>query len=537
MRNKVLYFLFVVAFLAGTSVFADGGTETPLEIAGRYVGVLRHENLKRDQLVQMDILVSNEGDEDRHREDHFEFMAFLKLQFGDWTSSEYMTYHFDDIRLNLSDKSLPLAHPDQEVSVILKLTEPGVFTGIFRSNYGGNIGEVILRKEGSVPQKYPLMGPVAGEYEGVCADGVQQKLQIVTFRNTDDTTKIGNPFSSYRIHANWGVWKDPLCIDSAEYCLMGVFDKGTYNFFDDDLVLMGPRKTVKCQTTLDGLTCLKCNLKRIQKEPNLSVAQPKTIEQIFPNRPAIQSQEISQVAGVYRGYVYHEYMGTYQRAELNIQTFFQPGEEKEGEVSMSAVAHLYFGEYAQREVISYRFATRNFPIHQKPIRFSFQRPQADLDAVLHVEEIGDGFIRGTWYSLLFGRVGPFEMRKEGDVTIDPQLPIVKSLGGFYQGPLWDLNLLVELGQTPYNSDNPFHPLTFSGWAKIRNLGFRVSVLDGSYDIYTGKLGFILSDGSDILGLRDLDGAFKLKKVGHLFGTPLKKFDFEPYPLVSSEHPF
>ncbi|NBW99869.1 hypothetical protein EBR03_09905, partial [bacterium] len=79
--------------------------------------------------------------------------------------------------------------------------------------------------------------------------------------------------------------------------------------------------------------------------------------------------------------------------------------------------------------------------------------------------------------------------------------------------------------------------TFSGWAKIRNLGFRVSILDGSYDIYTGKLGFILSDGSDILGLRDLDGAFKLKKVGHLFGTPLKKFDFEPYPLISSEHPF
>ncbi|NBW98536.1 hypothetical protein EBR03_03085, partial [bacterium] len=155
MRSKVLFFLLSV-FSIGTMVFADGAAETPLEIAGRYVGVLRHENLKRDQLVQMDILVSNEGDEDRHREDHFEFMAFLKLQFGDWTSSEYMTYHFDDIRLNLSDKSLPLAHPDQEVSVILKLTEPGVFRGMFRSNYGGNIGEVILRKEGTVPQKYPL---------------------------------------------------------------------------------------------------------------------------------------------------------------------------------------------------------------------------------------------------------------------------------------------------------------------------------------------------------------------------------------------
>lgn len=509
----------------------------PLEIAGRYQGVLHNEIIQRDQLVQLDILVSNEGDDERE-EDRFEFMAFLKLQFGDWSSSEYMTYHFDNIKFNSSAKTLPLVHPDQEVSVVLNFSEPGEFKGTFRSNYGGNVGEIILKKEAGVSLKYPIVDPVAGKYEGSCSDGTQHVLQMETFRNTDDTTKIGNPFSSYRIHGNWASKNDPLCIDSAENCTVGVFDKGTYNFFDNDLVLMGPRKTVKCQATVGGIRCRDCDFKRVQDERTPAFKSEKQIVEAFPNRPKVRSSDMKEIGGIYRGYVYHEYLGTYQRAELNIQAFQEAGKEKSNEeISMSAVAQVFFGELSQREAVSYRFATRVYPVHKEPFRFSFQRPQADLDAVIHVEEIGDGFIRGVWYSLLFGRVGQFEMRKEGEVQIPDGATIMKSLAGFYRGPQWDINLIVELGQTPFNSDNPFHPLTFSGWTTFRTLGFRVSILDGSFDFYTGKLGFILSDGSDIIGIRNQEGEMHLKKVNHLFATPLKSFDLDKYDFVSSDHPF
>ncbi|MFM8268600.1 MAG: hypothetical protein ACKN9V_00275 [Pseudomonadota bacterium] len=530
-------FLFSIGIIVGCSSLGFAQETTPFEIAGRYVGVLHNEILKRDQRVQLDILVSNEGDDDREI-DRFEFMAFLKLQFGDWSSSEYMTYHFDNIKFNSQAKTLPLVHPDQEVSVILNFTGPGQFTGTFRSNYGGNIGEITLSKLGDVPQKYTFIEPVAGKYEGVCGDGSQHMLHVVTFRNTDDTTKIGNPFSSYRIHANWARKNDPLCIDSAEACVEGVFDRGTYNFFDNDLVLMGPRKTVKCQAIEGGIKCRDCEFKRVQNDHTIAFKSEKEVVEAFPGRPPIKNTTPKDVGGIYRGYVYHEYLGTYQRAELNIQTFQEAGVEKsDEEISMSAVAQLFFGEFSQREAVSYRFATRVYPVHKSPFRFSFQRPQADLDAVIHVEEIGDGIVRGTWYSLLFGRVGQFEMRKEGEVQLPPTVTMMKSIAGFYRGPQWDINLIVELGQTPFNSDNPFHPLTFSGWTILRNLGFRVSILDGSYDFYTGKLGFILSDGSDIVGIRDQQGNVQLKKVNHMMATPLKSFDLDKYEFVSSDHPF
>jgi hypothetical protein len=532
-KNGFIHFLSVL-FFSGV-LFAQDAAD--LEISGRYSGILHNEKLKRDQLVQLDILVSNEGDDERGT-DRFEFMAFLKLQFGDWNSSEYMTYHFDNIKFNPSDKTLPLVHPDQEISVVLTLSEAGKFTGTFRSNYGGNVGEIVLSKSGEISPKYPVIEPVAGKYEGVCADGTSHRLQMVSFRNTDDTTKIGNPFSSYRLHANWASKNDPLCIDSAEYCTVGVFDKGTYNFFDNDLVLMGPRQTVKCQMTLGGVKCRDCDFKRIQNDQDLSLKAEKDIVKAFPNQPPIRNAQVNEVGGIYRGYVYHEYLGTYQRAEINIQTFHESGGEKSNEeISMSAVAQLFFGDFEQREAVSYRFATRVYPIHKEPFRFSFQRPQADLDAVIHVEEIGGGIVRGVWYSLLFGRVGQFEMRKEGEVEIPENAKVMNALAGFYKGPQWDINLVVELGQTPFNSDNPFHPLTFSGWTVFRSLGFRVSILDGSYDFYTGKVGLILSDGSDIVGVRNQSGEFHLKKVNHLFGTPLKSFDLDKYEFVSSDHPF
>ncbi|NBX76473.1 MAG: hypothetical protein EBQ92_07955, partial [Proteobacteria bacterium] len=135
MKNGLIIFLGALFF----SGFLPAEEEAPIEISGRYSGVLHNEKLKRDQLVQLDILVSNEGD-DEPEVDRFEFMAFLKLQFGDWSSSEYMTYHFDNIKFNPNDKTIPLVHPDQEISVVLTLAEPGKFTGTFRSNYGGNVG-------------------------------------------------------------------------------------------------------------------------------------------------------------------------------------------------------------------------------------------------------------------------------------------------------------------------------------------------------------------------------------------------------------
>lgn len=251
----------------------------------------------------------------------------------------------------------------------------------------------------------------------------------------------------------------------------------------------------------------------------------------FPDK--IFSQETSSsLGGVYRGFLYHESLDVYQRAEINLKEF-EVGAQKK----LSANAHLFFGEYEKKESISYRFDTVQFDSRHPLEQFILSRPDADLDAVIEVTKAGNGVLRGNWYSLLFGKVGSFELYRDEPVVLPEKSEIMKSLSGFYSGHLWDLNLVVELGQTPLNSDNPFHPLTFSGWAKIQELGFRVTILDGSYDFYTGKLGLVLSHPSLFAGVRNQSGEIYLRKPGHLVGTILKEWDLVPYQFVSSEHPF
>ena len=118
--------------LIGSLLFANSA-----ELLGRYTGVLHHDNIQRDQLVVLDILGSNEGDDvpgTTEGKDLFTYTALLRLQFGDFSSSEYVTYHFYNIRFHDADQTLPLDDPEQKLSVVMKLEAPGKLTEIGRAH-------------------------------------------------------------------------------------------------------------------------------------------------------------------------------------------------------------------------------------------------------------------------------------------------------------------------------------------------------------------------------------------------------------------
>lgn len=529
MLRFVCSLLFV--FLSGAAL------ATPFESAlspGQYQGVFNNEKIRRSQYVSLDLIQDPLSCQDP-QSDSCRYMAILKLFLGEPGSDEYVSYHFEDLDFNESEKTLALFHPDQEISILLKKTGTAQLSGILRSSFGGDCGEVVLElpnEEKLLPLQYPHLNALAGEYEGTCENGQLTRLQIYTYRSTEDTSKIGNPFASFKLYSNWAYKDRSLCFEKSEFCIMGVFDKGTYNFFENDLMLMGPKRNVACKALTDGLICGQCQLLRTKAMPSPPISPSKKSKKPFSERVSVRDSSSTDWGGVYRGYLYHEGLDLYQLAEVNLRDFNTGSQRK-----LSANAHLYFGEYEKKESISYRFETLELDVQSPRKQFILSRPDADLDAVIEVTEIGEGIMRGIWYSLLFGRVGPFELHQEKPVQIPEKALMMKSLSGFYSGDLWDLNLVVELGQTPLNSDNPFHPLTFSGWAKIQELGFRVTVLDGSYDFYTGKLGLVLSHPSLFAGVRTPSGEIFLRKPGHLVGTVLKDWDLIQYEFVSSEHPF
>jgi MFS family permease len=64
-------------------------------VFGRYLGVLKHDRLNREQLVKLDFFLS------KSTASNVNLKAILSLQFGGFETGEYVSYHFDDVQFQL----------------------------------------------------------------------------------------------------------------------------------------------------------------------------------------------------------------------------------------------------------------------------------------------------------------------------------------------------------------------------------------------------------------------------------------------------
>ncbi len=500
----------------------------------RYVGILHHDDLKRDQLAKIDFILSRETG------NKLELMAVLTLHFGDFKSKEYVAYHFDNVQYNLITQTLVFDQPEADVSVKITSFGSGKLEGELRSNFSGNVGKLVLSQDTSAAPQYPLIEPISGEYEGKCLS-YPSRLQLLTYRSTDDTARIGNPFATYRVRGELGQNQgEKFCglFGPKGYCIAAYFEQGSYNFFKKHLVLNGPKQNLVCTVDQGTLTCGQdCQFRRVSDEMTGPLTLSPPVSQSLlsnppPNNPAIKVP-VESIQGEYSGYVHHEYLNTYQAAKINIMTYQGNGSSPEApKLQLSAIASLFFGGFQSAEAISYRFATRPYPNPLTETQFVFRRSENDVDAILQVTEFGDGVVKGVWNSILFGRVGSFELRKDGQATLPPQAKKMGPISGMFEGNQWDLNLVIGLGKTPPNTENPFFPLSFAGWALFREAGTPATITSGSYDFYTGKLGFENGEKSVFIGTREeTKGMLRLKKFGRAITSPQVRFEAEAFRRV------
>ena len=340
-----LLFVFLSAFPA---------LAAPNSLFGRFVGVLRHEKIQKDQLAKLDFIVSREGG----AATDWQLVAVLTLHFGDFKSGEYMAYHFDNVRYTPKTNTFIFDQPDQEATILSREFSPEKFVGEFHSNFGGKVGKLILAKEGAAAPELPLIEPVGGEYRGKCSD-IDTIVQLETYRSTDDTSRIGNPFASYRIKGQLGTNDGAECGFSTErMCLTGLFQSGVYNFYKERLTLFGKSKNWVCSTTTDGLICDGCVLKRTsaeKKEPrSLTPPTSKSLISDAAPGPLALPADITSLEGEYRGLLHHEYLDRYQSASMNLVAYQAPDSTPEKpQVRMSAVATLNFGDEDGAESLAY----------------------------------------------------------------------------------------------------------------------------------------------------------------------------------------
>lgn len=518
-----------------------GQSEAPQSLLGSYVGILSHKMIERDQLAKLHFIPSREVD------NKLELKAILTLQFGDFQSQEYISYHFEKVHFDLLTGVLVFDQEDQELTLKTVSFSNGKLTAQLRSQTAGWIGNLDMELNGESKPQRALVEPVGGEFKGICEEGKITTLQLVSYRSTDDTHRTGDPYGAYEIKGQWGQMVENLCPNQEGLpCVTNIIHSGTYNFFQGEMTLFGKQKNLSCQWPEKGIQCGNCLLKRqsgemrgpLQKRPS----QPENI--FMKNRtengedgPGGNIQP-SQIQGEFEGYLHHEYLNLYQPAHLNLMTFLDiPERGSQRNIKISAVAKLFFGGEETSEVLSYRFNTRSFPLMSSQI--VLERMEDDVDPILQITQFKDDVLMGTWYSMLFGRVGTFVLWKRGEGTRENLRPAqtFQSLSGHYESQHLKMEFSARLGRTPVNTENPFYPLVLGGHIYYKQ-GFlpKIPITGGSFDFYTGRMAILAEDGERVIvgNRKPNEKDFKFRWAHKKFGAiwPVhewEKFSFREPP--------
>lgn len=487
---------------------------------GRYVGTLKHNRLGKEQLAKLDFVVSrNQGNE-------IDLKAVLTLHFGDFRSGEYISYHFDKVNYNLITGALSFDSAEEDATIVTSRFANGELVANLRSASGGQVGELSLKLNGTATPTLGLIEPLNGEYVGVCEEE-NRVLQIHTLRSTGDSSRVGSPFAANEIRGQFGIVNDSMCGDThrARACNRDNFYQGAYNFYKGDLELIGQLTNLDCKVDGNTLRCGdSCTLTRRSNEIQSRVFAPPQATAAFIRDESVSNAttEPTPIAGLYRGYVHNEFLDTYQPIEIDVATY-QSTEGAESNLKVSAVATLFFGSIDDHESISYRFEPRDYPNPILRPQFVLSRLEDDVDAFLKVTSLGNGSIKGEWFSLLFGKVGAFEASKDGSIKIAPNAKTLNPIGANYKFDDFKLSLKIFQGTAPPNTENPFYPLQIGG-----NMWFtgtaKQAISGGSYDFYTGRLSVLYGEDRLFSSKRNETGDLSALMTSNGFGTIMPIFN-------------
>jgi hypothetical protein len=423
--------------------------------------------------------------------------AVLSLYFGDFSSKEYISYHFEDVNYNVLTATLTFDQPDQDVTVQSTLFDTQKLQADVVSTTTGFIGQLILERNGTSSPTNPIVESLAGEYQGFC-DGENVLLHLLTYRTSRESARVSNPFGAYEIRGNVGSTANQVCsAPSGSYCTTDIIKSGTYDFFKGRATLFGKILQYDCNVNGNHIDCGRCQFQKSSVIFNGGAAHKPLLSEnlIIQNNanPAQPSSSNSTIKGEYVGYLHHERLNQYQRGSLSISTY----QDSEGALTMSAVGRLAFGNPSSKDVLSYKFNPTKYNL-LSPI-FVFEAMADDVDAVLQIVSLGNGSVKGVWYSIQFGRVGTFEFVQSGLQPLPPNTVALNSVAGVYTTEYSELFLDSRLDTAPVNTLNPFFPLVFGGFLSHPGGLFpRVEVVGGSYDFYTGRIGIELEQENQVL---------------------------------------
>src|SRR5690606_9982173 len=112
----------------------------------------------------------------------------------------------------------------------------------------GPVGRLEMQINGTAQPSRRLVESVWGEYQGICGEE-PTNLQLKTYRTTEDTIRVGNPFGAYEIRGQIADKSTFQCGDETLGCVADLVKSGTYDYFNGRLNVFGKRQQYECQVT------------------------------------------------------------------------------------------------------------------------------------------------------------------------------------------------------------------------------------------------------------------------------------------------
>lgn len=568
-RERWIFFALTLFSLLGPPVWGeveiDMGLSRPVRM-GRYVGYLQVEGRPERIATQLDLFLRAARDGmERPR-----LAGILKLSLGGYSSHEYGSQVYDEIRTSHEGNELTFDESSNDLSIALKIGESAgrsFLQGQFWSRTAAVDGSIRLdlapeepgegaefhrTLEAMTTAEAPFAPLLQGQYTGVC-DGKKSVFQVQTVRGLSlRVPDEGMDLFQYEIVARIGNARDPGAT-SLPWSQIGSFAGGLYDPFRGRLVFSGPSSTsIECFRSGREISCRyrardftrKCQFRRDDSDPEErkfyfreSHLRP-TAAQLM-DLPGNIPELIPVLNGSFSGNLHHEATGKYQPVTMRVIPSVSVNQPRNlRTLHISPTVLTYFGPAENNHFISHRYNPTPFASGAGLIL------SADgTDSFILVTEWKAGFIRGVWYSNAFGRVGTVELIKNALPILPRDVQSVPGWAGEFEGTRklstkeivrWFQVLAINPG-----ADRTSNMLPFMGHFQSEVRADKTeSIVRGRFDPYTYAMGwsFVGKSGLSVIsGRAIMDGRLSMHwpPSPGIFPAWMGNLDFYTFKGVSS----
>jgi hypothetical protein len=359
-----------------------------------------------------------------------------------------------------------------------------------------------------------VASPLEGAYTGQCGDQ-EALLQIDSFRFSGLPSNASNWLDQSIVRGRVAKPDDLMC-GAGSVCVQRNFTDVSFRLLDGEVELKGRKDIMSCHKTGPQLDCGDCSFTRQDPRSTQITESSERHASAIPRNKIILDragkdelpQTIVDTNGEYFGYLHHEARDVYQLVSFSMEAVMD-----EGEIKGDAVMTAYLGEGDTSEFSVFRFPGVTLP------RSGMVHLASESDSILRIAYWRKGIIRGYWFSKSRGRIGEFQLVRDGVPELAAGLKREETLSGAYQSEEWEFAIVAN-AELAEEGEGLF-PLRVYGNAQQHIEGAHHRKISGvRYDVYRGTIGLLLDDDRLITGQRSDEGFDLVWPPGPRFGQKL-----------------